>query len=339
LLTDRARDILPLAKFSCPNTCGFGGNCINKIVLLDIAREREKIWGELGHSAPNRTTRAEAVERHLRESYDPTGGGFKFKIFSSIVGESISICEIASAVILNLFKGNLIEPSHIRVSSQWKKFRDIILGKYIQAERQRGRRALKYTHALGFIENYKEKSCDKLPTAAPKAHPRGVAVVPHKRLSGFYRSYQLQHEDDPLSVSQTASLKVFRKAFGTSAEQPLTIRFKTCDNNFSTCDACANIEIIKDKYKTGDKRFRNIRDFSKFVDGYMELHQEQQEEERTFAELNKREAAQKLDENGQPTSWYANVDPTTETTGATPCYRTRAGRTSKSDAGKQYFFP
>jgi hypothetical protein len=71
----------------------------------------------------------------------------------------------------------------------------------------------------------------------------------------------------------------------------------------------------------------------------MELHHQQQEAERTFAELNKREAAQKLDENGQPTSWYVNADPTTETTGATPCYRTRAGRTSKSDAGKQYFFP
>ena len=328
-----------MAKYSCPNTCGFGGNCINKIFLLDIAREREKIWGELGHSAPNRSARAEAVDRHLRESYDPTEGVFKFKIFSSAVGALISICEIASAVILNLFRGNLIEPSRIQVSSQWKKRRDIILGKYIQVERRRrGKPALKYTHALGFIENYKETSCDKLPTAAPKAHPGGVAVIPHNRLSGFYRSYQLQHEDDPLGASQTASLKIFRKAVGVSADKSVTIRFKRCNNNFSTCDACANIEMIKVKHQTGDKQFRNIRDFSKFIDGFMELHQEQQEAERSFAELNKREA-QKLDENGQPTSWYVNADPTTETTGATPCYRTRAGRTSKSDAGKQYYFP
>ena len=329
-LSERARDILPLANFTCPTSCDFGRNCINKFVLKDIGREREKVWGMMGHVAPNRTERGQNLEKLLNDSFNPAEKKLNFKIFSSIVNDFVTVCEIAMAVILNVFRGSLVEPSHIRVSSKWKSIRDVLVGDAISVKRPRQKVSLKFTHALGWLENYKAKSCDRLPTAAPLGHPGGVRVVPHRKMSGLYNAYCAQHESGgALGASQIASETIFRQAFKASASKETTLRFKACDGNFSTCDACANIEIMKDKYTRGAE-FRHIRDFNKFMDGYKEVHHEQQEQVRTFAEVNKREAADQRDSTGQPTSWYVNIDPTTETTGETPSFKTVAGRTSKS---------
>ena len=152
-LSERARDILPLANFTCPATCSFGRNCI-------IGREREKVWGMMGHAAPNRTERGRNLEKIFYDSFNRTEKKFNFKIYSSIANDFVTVCEIAMVVILNVFRGSLVERSHIRVSTKWKSIRDVLFGDAISVKRPRRKVSLKITHTLGAIENYEAKSCD-----------------------------------------------------------------------------------------------------------------------------------------------------------------------------------
>ena len=109
-------------------------------------------------------------------------------------------------------------------------------------------------------------------------------------------------------------MKTFRKAFEISAAKPTTIRFKDCKGNFSTCDACANIENARAQHKRGESEFHHITSFREILDGYERVHNHQQEDEREFAELNKIKAREDLDEYyflrqlqaAPPQNWYGD---------------------------------
>jgi hypothetical protein len=115
-LNQRAREILPLADFTCPSSCKFGQDCINKITLKDLARERGKIWGTMKSASRDRASRAIEIDATLRRAYDSNEKVFNFKLHSSITGALVQICEIAIVVILHLFRGSHVDVKNIAVS-------------------------------------------------------------------------------------------------------------------------------------------------------------------------------------------------------------------------------
>ena len=224
-----------------------------------------------------------------------------------------------------------------RPTDQWSAIRGKIKNQANSSKRQRKAANLKFDHAYAYLESFKEKSCERLPIAPPKEHPGGVRVAPFKNIGGLFKQYEDDNKSDPLAASQVASLRTFRKAFKRSAAGKTTIRFRDCKGSMSTCDACANIDVIRFKYTRGDGEFRHVASFNELLDGYERVHQNQQEEERHFADLNKLKATQELDQYGQPTFWYINPDSITETRGESPKVHTSSHRMSKHDAGNCLF--
>ena len=190
-LNQRAREILPLADFTCPSSCKFGQNCINKITFKDLARERGKIWGGMKSADRDRAARAIEIDSILRRAYDSNEKVFNFKIHSSFTGVLVQICEIAMVVILHLFKGSLVDVKNIAVSHQWRKARDNISGKAFVVKRKRSNAANKTEAAVAYLERFKETSCDSSPTANPACPKRSKDCAVQKSEKGFINNMKL----------------------------------------------------------------------------------------------------------------------------------------------------
>ena len=200
-LSQRARDILPLANFRCPNTCQYGQNCINKITMQDFAKEREKVWGTVDSAYRTRTARGGEIQRILERAYNPNRKVFEFSVYSSIFNQFIQICEAAMLVILHLFSGSLLDFKNFHPTEQWRAARKTITGQVNAMKRPRKNPKLKFDHAFAYLERYKEKSCERLPVAPPKDHPDGVRVAPFKNIGGLFKQYEDDNKSDPLAAS------------------------------------------------------------------------------------------------------------------------------------------
>jgi hypothetical protein len=145
------------------NLCSFGGRCVQKTTIEELATLREKLWGCLNADAPTASDRKKFIDEILRASFVKHDESFKF-IVGGVPGNYNLVCEAGYLILLGLSRNRNASQS----TYQWKAAKNRILGKTIETFTPKLHKTEKLDSATAYITYITSKLADTSPFAGNK---------------------------------------------------------------------------------------------------------------------------------------------------------------------------
>jgi hypothetical protein len=146
-----------------PNTCPYGGKCIDKSTFEEVYDMKVDFWGDVEKEAPSRDTKRKLILKILTKSFRRSNRTFEF-IIGNKDKDNRLVCEAAYLIALGLSNNK----NASQAPSQWRNTKKFVLDgngfddltKYSYSEvtnsgkMKREEKSTKYDHAITFIHNY-----------------------------------------------------------------------------------------------------------------------------------------------------------------------------------------
>lgn len=164
----------PFAQISrCnPNTCPYGGNCIDESTFKEVYDMKKDFWGDVNAEAPSRKLKRKLILEILKKSFRQYNKTFEF-IIGSKEKDNRLVCEAAFLIALGLSNNS----NASQASSQWRNTKKYVMrGDHLDPNKQYTYSEItnsgklkqesyksKFEHARTFIRNYALTYGDTVP--------------------------------------------------------------------------------------------------------------------------------------------------------------------------------